>query len=317
MKITILEPLGISDAKAAQYKEALEAGGHTVTWYPDRSSDPAVLSERTGDSDIVVIANTPYPASVIRAAGRLKLIAVAFTGIDHIALDACRERGITVCNAAGYSTPAVAELAVGLAISCLRKMSSGEDAVRNGGNSRGLTGREIAGKTVGIVGTGTIGQYAARLFSAFGAKVLLSSRTKRTELERDGVRYVSMEELFSDADIISVHVASNAETRRLVSRELIGRMKSTAILINTARGAVVDNEALAEALKAGWIGGAGIDVFDTEPPLSKEYCLLNCPNLVPLPHVGFLTEESMERRAEIVFETVEAFLNGSPINVCC
>lgn len=317
MKITILEPLGISGDRAAEYKSALEAQGHTVTWYPDRSADPAVLLERTGDSDIVVIANTPYPASVIRAAGNLKLIAVAFTGIDHIALDACREKGITVCNAAGYSTPAVAELAVGLTISCLRKMSPGEAAVRNGGNSRGLIGREIAGKTVGIVGTGTIGRYAAGLFSAFGAKVLLSSRTKRPELERDGVKYVSLEELFSESDIVSVHVASNAETRRLVSRELIWRMKPTAILINTARGAVVDNEALAEALRTGRIGGAGIDVFDTEPPLSKEYCLLNCPNLIPLPHVGFLTEESMERRAEIVFETIAAFLKGNPINVCC
>ena len=316
MKIAVLEPLGISAAEMEAYAEDFRRNGHTVTLYPDRTADKAELMRRTGDNDIIVIANTPYPEEGVREAKNLKLIDVAFTGVDHVPLSVCREAGVTVCNAAGYSTPAVAELAVGLTVACLRKLSEGETAARNGGTSAGLIGTEIAGKTVGILGTGTIGLYAARLFSAFGAKIIAASRTERAEAKAMGIEYVPMQTLFSTADIVSVHVPSNAATRRLVSRELIDSMKPTAVLINTARGAVVDNEALAKALTEGRLGAAGIDVFDREPPLSPAEPLLNCPRLIPAPHVGFLTKESMQRRAKIVFETVQAFIDGTPKNVC-
>lgn len=316
MKIAILEPLGLKKEELEAFLLPLKNAGHTVTVYTDKAKDTEEFIRRTADNEIIVIANTPYPKEAVLAAPALKLIDVAFTGVDHVPLDTCREKGVRVVNAAGYSTPAVAELALGMAVACLRKFPQGGHAVKNGGTNAGLMGTEIAGKTVGIYGTGTIGLYTARLFLAFGAKVIAYSRTERAEAKAMGIEYVSAEELFKTSDIVSVHVPSNKETKKLISRSLIESMKPTAVLINTARGAVVDNEALAEALRAGKLAAAGIDVFDTEPPLAPAYCLTDCPNLVAMPHVGFLTEESMQRRAKIVFENIEAFIGGTPKNIC-
>lgn len=316
MKITLLEPLGIPAQVLAQYQASLESKGHTFTAYSDKTTDPAELIRRTGESDIAIIANNPYPAEVVAAAPNLKMLDVAFTGIDHVALEACKEKGIMICNAAGYSTQCVAELAIGLVIACLRNLSACETATRTGGVGGPLRGREIGGRTVGIVGTGAIGTMTARLFQAFGAKVIAYSRTVRPEVEAMGVEYVTLEELMAQSDIVSVHVPNNQETKGMISKELIAAMKPSAIFVNVARGAIVDNAALAEALNAGKIAGAGIDVFDMEPPIPADYPLLHAKNAVLTPHVAFATDESMLRRAEIVFQNVEAYLSGSPENVC-
>lgn len=315
MKITLLEPLGIPAEVLKDYAARLEAMGHSFTAYDTRETDPAILLERTGDADIAILANTPYPASVVEAAPKLKLLNVAFTGVDHVALDACRKKGVQVCNAAGYSTVCVAEEVIGLTLACLRKLPECGAALRGGKTSAGLRGREIRGKTVGIIGTGAIGLQTAGLFRAFGARVIAFSRSRRPEAEALGIEYVSLEALMEQSDIVSVHVPSNGETKGMISRELLSRMKPTAIFINAARGAVVDNGALAEALNAGRIAAAGVDVFDMEPPIPAEYPLLHAKNAVLAPHVGFLTEESMLRRAEIVFANVEAFLRGKPENL--
>ncbi|MBQ9932875.1 MAG: hydroxyacid dehydrogenase [Ruminiclostridium sp.] len=316
MKITLLEPLGIPAKVLAQYASKLEAAGHTFVSYDAKTTDVAELISRTGDSDIAVIANNPYPAAVVEAAPNLKMLNVAFTGIDHVALDACKAKNVMVCNAAGYSTQCVAELALGLAVGCLRFMPTCDQVVRNGGTSAGLRGREIGGKTVGIVGTGAIGTMTAKLFQAFGAKVIAYSRTVRPEVQAMGVEYVSLEEVMERSDIVSIHTPNNAETKGLISKELIGKMKPTAIFLNTARGAIVDNAALAEALNEGKIAAAGIDVFDMEPPIPADYPLMNAKNTVLAPHVAFLTDESMLRRAEIVFQNLDAYLAGQPENVC-
>ena len=265
MKIVLLEPLGIPAEVLAHYQARLEAQGHSMVCYGARTTDPAELLRRTGDSDIAILANTPYPASVVEGASQLKLLNVAFTGVDHVALEACRAKGVTVCNAAGYSTQCVAELALGLAIACLRQLPACEAAARSGGAGTPFRGREIAGRTVGIVGTGAIGTRTAQLFQAFGARVIAYSRTRRPEVERLGVTYVSLEELLQQSDIVSLHVPSNGETKGLLSRQRLAMMKPSAILINVARGAIVDNVALAEALNQGQLAGAGIDVFDQEP----------------------------------------------------
>lgn len=316
MKITLLEPLGIPAEVLAWYQAGLEDKGHTFTAYSDKTTDPVELIRRTGDSDIAIIANNPYPAQVVAAASNLKMLDVAFTGIDHVALDACKEKGIMICNAAGYSTQCVAELAIGLTIACLRKMPACETATRNGGVGGPLRGREIGGRTVGIVGTGAIGTMTAQLFQAFGAKVIAYSRTVRPEVEAMGVAYVSLEELMARSDIVSIHVPNNQETKGLISKERIAAMKPSALLINVARGAIVDNAALAEALNKGKLAGAGIDVFDMEPPIPEDYPLLHAKNTVLTPHVAFATDESMLRRAEIVFQNVESYLAGNPENVC-
>jgi D-3-phosphoglycerate dehydrogenase len=253
---------------------------------------------------------------VVEGAPNLKFLNVAFTGIDHVGLETCKAKGVTVCNAAGYSTQCVAELALGLAIAALRFIPACDITTRAGGTSVGLRGREIFGKTVGIVGTGAIGTQTARLFLAFGAKVIAYSRTKRPDVEALGVEYRSLEEVVAQSDILSIHTPNNAETKGLISAELIAAMKPTAVLVNVARGAIVDNAALAKALNEGTIAGAGIDVFDMEPPIPENYPLLYAKNTVLTPHVAFATEESMLRRAEIVFRNVDAWLEGKPENVC-
>ena len=171
-------------------------------------------------------------------------------------------------------------------------------------------GHELRGRTVGVIGTGRIGQAAARLFRAFGCSLLGYSRTVRQDAEEAGIRYVSLDELLAQSDIVTIHTPLTDETRNLLSKEKIALMKESAILINTSRGPVVDNAALAEALNEGRLAGAGIDVFDGEPPLQADYPLLHARNAVCTPHVGFATVESIDRRAEIVFDNVDKWMKG-------
>ena len=316
MKISLLEPIGVSretiDALAAPVREM----GHTFTYYDTKTTDAEELKRRSEGCEVVMIANNPYPDEVVCAAESLKMLDVAFTGIDHVGLAAFRERGVTVCNAANYSNQTVAELAIGLTIGLLRHMLPADRAVREEKTSAGLMGREIAGRTVGIVGTGRIGMITAKLFQAFGAKVIAYSRTHRPEAEALGIRYVELDELMRESDIVSLHVPNNANTCGMIGRAQIDAMKPTALLINCARGPIVDAAALADALNEGRIAGAGIDVFDCEPPIPADNPLVNAKNALLTPHVAFLSEESMQRRAEIVFQNLIAYLKGQPQNVC-
>lgn len=316
MKIALLEPLGVSADRIAELARPLEEAGHTFTYYDTKTTDADELARRSADADVVMIANNPYPARVIEGADNLEMIAVAFTGIDHVGLDACRERNIAVCNCAGYSDVSVAELTIGLTIDVLRRVAEGDAAARNGGTSAGLVGREIHGRTVGIVGTGHIGIQAAKLFRAFGADVLGYARHKSYAAQEAGITFVGLDELLSRSDIVSLHLPLNDTTRKTFGADQFAQMKDGAVFINCARGAIVDNDALADALNFGHLAGAGIDVFDTEPPLDPSYKLLSANNVVLTPHVGFLTEEAMERRTFIEFDNVLAYLNGAPRNVC-
>lgn len=316
MKIALLEPLGVSADRITELARPLEEAGHTFTYYDTKTTDADELARRSADADVVMIANNPYPARVIESADNLKMIAVAFTGIDHVGLDACRERNIAVCNCVGYSDVSVAELTIGLTIDVLRRVAEGDAAARNGGTSTSLVGREIHGRTVGIVGTGHIGIQAAKLFRAFGADVLGYARHKSYAAQEAGITFVGLDELLSRSDIVSLHLPLNDTTRKTFGADQFAQMKDGAVSINCARGAIVDNDALAEALNSGHLAGAGIDVFDTEPPLDPSYKLLSANNVVLTPHVGFLTEEAMERRAVIEFDNVLAYLNGTPRNVC-
>ena len=205
---------------------------------------------------------------------------------------------------------------MGLAIDVLRHVVPADAATRAGGTSAGLIGREICGKTVGIVGTGHIGCAAARLFRAFGARVLGYARHESAAAREAGVEFVGLGELLASSDIVSLHLPLNDETRGWFDADKISAMRDGAVLVNCARGAIVDNDALAAALNAGKLAGAGIDVFDMEPPLSEGYALAHAKNCVLTPHVAFLTEEAMERRAVIEFDNVRAWLEGHPENVC-
>ena len=316
MKIALLEPLGVKRELIDELSAPIIAAGHTFTYYDSKTTDPEELTRRSQGADVVMIANNPYPADVVRAADSLKLLNVAFTGIDHVGLDACRERGVMVCNAANYSNQTVAELVIGMTIDLLRKVKEADVRVRQGGTSAGLMGREIAGRTVGIVGTGKIGMMTAKLFLAFGAKVIAYSRTAKPEAEALGIKYVTLDELMAQSDIVSIHTPNNAATRGLIGKDQIALMKPSAIFINCARGPIVDSAALADALNNDRIAGAAVDVFNVEPPIPDGEPLLHAKNTLLTPHVAFLSEEAMIRRAHIVFDNLTAWLAGQPQNVC-
>ena len=314
MNIVMLEPLGVPEELLRQKAAPLERAGHTVTLCTEKLTEEEKLRRAAG-ADVFIIANGKLTEKVIAAAPDLKMISVGFTGIDHVDLAACRARGVRVCNAQGYATEATAELALSLMLACLRHLLPYDSAVRHGGTAAGYANRTLRGKTVGILGTGAIGKRLAELARPFGCTLLGASRSADPAAEALGIRYVSMEELFRESDIVSVHVPLNEWTRGMVSRERIDSMKKSAIFINCARGGVVDREALAEALNQGRIAAAGLDVFESEPPIPADDPLLSAKNTVLTPHTGFFTEEAMAARLDIVFENVTAWLAGAPVNV--
>ena len=316
MKISLLEPIGVPEHTINELSKGLIERGHEFIYYNTKTTDTEELKKRSEGCDIVMIANNPYPAEVIRASSGLKLISVAFTGIDHIGTDLCREKNIMICNAAGYSDQTVAELVIGMAIDALRNVAKANEIVRNGGTNAGIGGREICGRTVGIVGLGRIGMMCAKLFMAFGAKVIAYNRSRSEEAVRLGIEYKSIGEVMSESDIVSLNLPLNSQTRGFISAELIAKMKPDAVFINCARGPIVDNDALARALNEDKLGFACVDVFDMEPPIPESYGLLHAKNTLLTPHQAFISEESMMRRAKIVFDNVYAYLDGSPINVC-
>lgn len=315
MRISVLEPLGLPKEEVYYIAKPLIDMGHEVILFEDKVQDKEVLTKRAKDAEVLVIANMPLVGEVIKSDNKLKMISVAFTGIDHVDTKACTEKHVMVCNAAGYSTSSVAELVYGLIFSVFRNIVPLDKATRESKTRDGFSQNELLGKTIGIVGTGAIGIKVGQIAKAFGCNVLAYSRSERKEAIDAGFKYVSLDELLTNSDIVSLHVPLNKETKGLISKDKIQLMKSSAVLINTARGPVVDNNALAEALKKGKIKGAGIDVFEIEPPITKEHPLFNSPNVVVTPHIAFATKEAMYRRCEIVFKNIEKWLEGDPQNI--
>ena len=312
MKIVQVESLGVSKQELEDAKLEFEKLGHQFIYYTDIPKGEDELIIRMKEADIVNISNIKLTAKAIESCPNLKYLNVAFTGVDHVDLECCKKHGIKVSNAAGYSTEAVSELAVGLAVALMRNFSQMDGNTRKLGNRNNFLGTELCGKTVGIVGTGAIGLATARIFKAFGCKILAYSRTRKNI---DGITYTTLDELFAKSDIISLHIPANAQTKGLISKDLLTKMKETAIIINTARGPVMDNAALAELLKAGKIAGAGIDVYETEPPLPENHPLLSAPNTILLPHVGYASKEAMQKRFVIVKSNLHSYLEGRQENV--
>ena len=258
------------------------------------------------------IANQPLSGDAIRGMEDCKFLDVAFTGVDHVDLDAAKEAGLKVSNCAGYSTAAVSELVFGMLISLNRNIAACDESVRNGGTKDGLIGPELEGLTFGVIGTGAIGSKVAEIANAFGCKVLTYSRTKK---DLPGVTYVSLDELMKESDVVSIHVPSNAETKGLINADRIGMMKKNAVLINLARGPIVDSQALADALNSGAIRGACVDVFEMEPPIPADHPLLTAKHTVLTPHVAFASDQAMVKRAKIVFENAKKYIEGSQQNI--
>ncbi|MBQ9593586.1 MAG: hydroxyacid dehydrogenase [Lachnospiraceae bacterium] len=311
-KVVILESIGIPAEKLEALKAPFAQEAEFISY--DKTFDIEALKEETRDADAVILANMPLPAEVIAAAPRLQFIDVAFTGVDHIGLSAAKERGIKVSNASGFSNEAVAELVIAMALSMMRNLSATKARVRAGGTKDGLIGCELMGKTAGIVGYGRIGRRTGELLHAFGCRILQSSSHPHTD-DPDYVTQVPLEDLLAESDLVILHTPLNDSTRGLIDYEKLCKMKKTALLINVARGPVTVEDDLARALEEGVIAGAAVDVFTKEPPLPADTQMLAAPNTLLTPHIAFATQESMLRRAEIVFANLRAWFDGGQNNI--
>ncbi len=307
MKISLIDPLEVKESYIEEQKEKLEKLGHVFTYYKESAKDEEEKIARLKDADIAIITNKPVSRKVIENTN-LDLIDVAFTGVDHVDLEACKEKGIKVLNASGYSDDSVAELVIGLTIGVLRKFDKNNENIFEG-KSNPLLGSLIKGKTFGVIGTGHIGKKLIELLQVFGCKIIAFSRTEKDDIKALGVKYVDLKTLLKESDIVSLHIPNNKETKHFLGKEELDLMKEGAVLINCARGAVVDNDYLAKLLNEDKLR-AGIDVFDMEPPLPADYPLRNAKNVLLTNHVAFYTEEAMQIRAEIVFDNLYSYLDG-------
>lgn len=312
MKLVILDAATLGEGLDFS---ALERFGEVVL-YDNTPADK--VAERLRYADIAIINKIKIYADTLENAAQLKLICVFATGYDNIDLAACRAHDVAVCNVKGYSTHSVAQLTVLMALTLMEKIDAYTGFVKNGSYTKsGIANKltpinhELYGKTWGVVGAGAIGGQVAKVAEAFGCKVLAYKRTPTEEFD-----CVSLEELLRRSDIISLHTPLNDGTRRLIGEHELSMMKSDAILINVARGAVTDENAVANAVLAGKIGGFATDVYSVEPfpadhPMAK---LLHCNNVMLTPHMAWGALEARIRCLDEIVMNIEAYLRGEKRN---
>ncbi len=285
----------------------------------DRTA-PDEIDFRAADAEIVLTNKVVLTREVIARLPKLKLICLMSTGTNAVDLAAAAERGIPVCNVPSYSTASVAELVLAFMLAHGRAVEKHHASVARGDWVTCedfcylLTPqREWSGKTMGVVGFGEIGQAVGRIGVALGMRVL--AFTPHPEGKPDlGQAFVDLETLFRDSDVVSLHCPLTADTEGLVDAERLSWMKKDAFLVNTGRGGLVDEAALAEALKVGSIGGVGLDVLSSEPP-KGENPLLTAPNTILAPHIGWATKEARQRLMDVLEANIRCFLKGAPQNV--
>lgn len=282
-----------------------------VTYYGLTSENE--VKERVKDADIVICNKTPMNRSNLEGAKNLKYIGLFATGYNNIDIEYCRERGIAVCNAPAYSTDSVAQLAFALILEIVNRVRDYRDLVDKGDwiKSRSFSMfpialMELKGKTLGIIGYGSIGEKTAEIAHAFGMRVIAYNRSPKTA---PNVTFTDLDTLFRESDIVSLHCPLNEQSRNLINKGTIAKMKNGAILINTARGPIVDEQALAEALKSGKLLAAGVDVLQTEP-MTPDCPLYGIENCIITPHIAWAALETRERLLKIVGDNLEGFLRG-------
>lgn len=286
----------------------------------DRTAREDIVS-RIGDAGIIFTNKTPITKETLEACPQLKMIGVLATGFNIIDIQAAKEQGVTVCNVPDYSTVSVAQLVFAMLLEICHHVGHHSAAVHAGRWSSNpdfcfwdYPLMELAGKTMGIVGYGRIGQAVARLALAFGMQVIASSRSAVPGTEKDGVRFVTREELLKSADVVSLHCPLTPETEGLINRASIEWMKHGAILINTGRGPLVVEKDLADALNTGRLYAAGLDVAAQEP-IPKDSPLIGAKNCFITPHIAWATFEARRRLVDITVENLRSFLEGKPVHV--
>jgi glyoxylate reductase len=302
--------------------EVLTGAADTEVWPDDEPPTPEQLLEKAGEADgILTNIMDRIDADVFQAAHRLKVVSQLGVGVDNIDVAEATRRGVLVGNTPGVLAKATADIAFGLLMSAARRISEGDRWLRAGNwkmqyHPMVWLGAEIHGATLGIVGMGQIGVEMAKRARGFDMRVIYYSRTRKLELESElGMEYFEPSDLLGTADFVTLHIPLTQETRHFIGERELRLMKPTTILINAARGAVVDSRALYTALKEGWISGAALDVTDPEPILPDDP-LLTLDNLVITPHIGSASIDSRRRTCLLAARNVVAGIQGRRLEAC-
>ena len=312
------ERVVVVNAGKMNYDHALDFSilSNDVQVYEDSTN--AELIERIQGARVVVTKELPLSAELLsQFPDTVELIVEAGTGYNNIDLDAAKKKGITVCNIPAYSTERVAHTVIMMILNFASTMQQQIGMLAKGDRSNftkylQVSHTEVNGKTLGVVGAGHIGMEVIKVAKALGMNILVHTRTPKAD--GDGIRYVSLDELLENSDYISLHCPLNDQTKHLINKETIGKMKSNAVIVNTGRGPLINEADLCEALAAKRIAGAGLDVQEVEPP-AEDSPLYTLDNVIITPHMGWKGLETRQRLVGIIRDNVQAFFKGEPINV--
>lgn len=313
MKIVITDLQTVTNGDLSL--EKLKALGEVVAY---QLTDYDQIAERIKDADAVICNKTKLDSQSLKNAKNLKYIGLFATGYDNIDTKYTKEKGITVCNAGSYSTDAVAQHTFAFILNHFSNVSRYDTFVKEKGWMKSATFspfvfplNEITGKTIGLVGYGAIGKKVAKIANAFGMRVLAYSRHPQND---QYVTFTALEMLLKSSDVVSIHCPLNKDSLKMFNSDTLAMCKKGAYLINTSRGAVIEETALVEALKNGTLSGAAIDVLEKEP-MSADCKLFNAPNITFTPHIAWAPMETRIRLMDIVADNLEKYLNGNPVNV--
>lgn len=312
------ERVVVVNASKMNYDHALDFSvlSSDVQVYDDSTN--AELIERIQGARVVVTKELPVGADLLsQFPDTVKLIVEAGTGYNNIDLDAAKERGITVCNIPAYSTERVAHTVIMMILNFASTMQKQIGMLAKGDRSNftqhlQVSHTEVNGKTLGVVGAGHIGMEVIKVAKALGMNILVHTRTPKAD--GDGIRYVSLDELLENSDYITLHCPLNDQTKYIINKEAISKMKTSAVIVNTGRGPLINEADLCEALAAKRIAGAGLDVQEVEPP-AEDSPLYTLDNVIITPHMGWKGLETRQRLVGIIRDNVQAFFKGEPINV--
>ncbi|MCQ1530222.1 D-2-hydroxyacid dehydrogenase [Lutispora saccharofermentans] len=321
MKIVVLDGYTLNPGDLSW--KAIENFGDLVVY--DRTSfgrnDDDLILDRIRDADIVFTNKTPLSENVIKKAGKLRYIGVLATGYDVVDVKAASQNGIAVTNIPSYGTATVSQMAIALLLEVCHHVGVHDESVHRGewANSPDWCYWhypiiELAGKTMGIIGYGRIGQSTGKVAQAFGMNVLAYNPSKNKSLENETMKYAGLDELLSSSDVIVLHCPSNESTKGMINKNSIVKMKDGVIIINNSRGALIVEEDLAEALNSGKVAGAAVDVVSSEP-IKEDNVLLKAKNCIITPHISWASKEARQRIMDMAADSLARFLSGNPINV--
>lgn len=316
MKIIVLDGYTLNPGDISW--EGLEKLGDLTVY--DRTR-PEEIIQRIGDGEIVYTNKTPLTKETLKACPGIKFIGVLATGYNVVDVEAARALGIQVANIPTYGTAAVAQFAIGLLLELCHHIGEHSDCVKRGEWSSNPDWCfwkhplvELAGKTMGVIGFGRIGQETARIAQALGMKILAYDAFQRPELETETCHYADLDTLLAQSDVISLHCPLFPETEGIINKETIGKMKDGVMIINDSRGPLIVEEDLRDALNSGKVAGAAVDVVSTEP-IRMDNPLLEAKNVIITPHIAWAPRESRQRLMDIAVNNLKCFLEGAPVNI--